>query len=157
MEPNTIFETALTDLTGAFINGAHDPRKYERKKLPTDFYTPEFARFKLVIYLKNGRSRWYYSYDTIKFQGGARCDEYESLVKLLRIVKNNAGEYKNAIIYATVEEIPEVKKVNYNYEIAKFNFYGQHKENENVSFKPNASDFKMDLLRLKIGSKKIQP
>jgi hypothetical protein len=76
---------------------------------------------------------------------------------LLRIVKNNAGEYKNAIIYATVDEIPEVKKVNYNYEVAKFNFYGQHKENENVSFKPNANDFKIDLLKLKIGSKKIQP
>jgi len=157
MEPNTVFETALTDLTGAFINGAHDPRNYQRKKLPTDFYTPEFARFKLVIYLKNGRSRWYYSYDTIKFQGGARTDEYESLVKLLRIVKNNAGEYKNAIIYATVEDIPEVKKVNYDYEVAKYNFYGTLKENENAVFKPGANDFKMDLLRLKIGGKKIQP
>jgi hypothetical protein len=108
------------------------------------------------MYFKDGRSRWYYSYDTIKFQGGARCDEYESLVKLLRIVKNNAGDYKNAIIYATVEEIPEVKKVNYNYEVAKFNIYGRHIENEYVTFKAGITDFKMDLLKLKLGSKKIQ-
>jgi len=156
MEPNTIFEAALTDLTGSFQNGEHDPRNYQRKKIPSDFYTPEFARFKLVMYFKDGRSRWYYSYDTIKFQGGARCDEYESLVKLLRIVKNNAGDYKNAIIYATVEEIPEVKKVNYNYEVAKFNIYGRHIENEYVTFKAGITDFKMDLLKLKLGSKKIQ-
>jgi hypothetical protein len=155
MEPTTIFEAALTDLTGQFQNGAHDSRNYQRKKIPSDFYTPEFARFKLVMYFKDGRTRWYYSYDTIKFQGGARCDEYESLVKLLRIVKNNHGEYKNAIIYATVDEIPEVKKVNYNYEVAKFNFYGQHTENEYVTFKAGATDFKMDLGKLKLGSKKI--
>ena len=103
MEATNIFDTALTDLRAAFDKSAQDPRNYSRKKAVNDFYTPDYARYKLVIYYKDGRSRWYYSYDLIKFQGGSRLDEYESMVKLLRIIKNNAGLYKTAVLYATTE------------------------------------------------------
>ena len=156
MEASNIFDTALTDLRAAFDKSAQDPRNYNRKKAVNDFYTPDYARYKLVIYYKDGRSRWYYSYDIIKFQGGSRLDEYESMVKLLRIIKNNAGLYKTAVLYATTEEIPEVKKVNYNYEIAKYNFYGTYVSNKYVAFLPGETDFKLDLIKLKVGTKKIE-
>jgi uroporphyrinogen-III decarboxylase len=156
MENLNIFDNGLKDLRAAMDKVAAGSRNYERKKEVNEFYTPDYARYKLVIYFKDGRTRWYYSYDIIKFQGGARCDEHESMVKLLRIVKNNQGNFKTAVLYATTEEIPETSKGIYNVEIAKYNWYGSYISNKYVAFIPGPQDFKLDLIKLKVGPKKIE-
>lgn len=156
MENLNIFDNGLQDLRAVMDKVAAGSRNYERKKEVNEFYTPEFARYKLVIYFKDGRSRWYYSYDLIKFQGGARCDEMQSMVKLLRIIRNNQGNFKTAVLYATTEEIPETKKASYNVEIAKYNWYGSYITNKYVEFIPGPQDFKLDLIKLKVGPKKIE-
>ena len=156
MENLNVFENGLKDLRAVMDKVTTGARSYERKKEVTEFYTPDYARYKLVIYFKDGRTRWYYSYDIIKFQGGSRCDEMESMVKLLRIVKNQQGNFKTAVLYATTEEIPVTSKGIYNVEIAKYNWYGSYLSNKYVAFIPGAQDFKLDLIKLKVGPKKIE-
>lgn len=153
METNDIFNEVLTDMRSVMSKANEKARDYNRTTNPDQFYTPEYARFKLVIYFKDGRSRWYYSYDLIKFQNSAHLDEFEALKKLLRIIKNNVGNYKTAIIYATTEPKPEVKKANYCYMIAKYDFYGNYLTNVMVEFKPIEQDFKLDLFKLSTGEK----
>jgi hypothetical protein len=155
MEANDIFSEVLTDLRTAINAANKETRQYNRKNTPENFYTPDYARFKLVIYYKDGRSRWYYSYDLIKFQNNAHLDEFESMKKLLRIVKNNHGQYKTAIIYATIEPKPEVKKCNYNYMVAKYDFYGNYLSNPFIEFKVIENDFKLDLFKLSTGEKTL--
>jgi hypothetical protein len=153
MEANDIFSEVLADLRSVYNAAEQHTRNYNRKNEPEQFYTPEYARFKLVIYFKDGRNRWFYSYDLIKFQNSAHLDEFESLKKLLRVIKNNAGNYKTAIIYATTEIKPEVKKANYCYMIAKYDFYGNYLSNQFVEFKLIEKDFKLDLFKLSTGPK----
>ena len=153
METNDIFSEVLADLR-TVINAADEKtRSYNRKNTPDEFYTPQYARYKLVIYFKDGRNRWYYSYDLIKFQNSKHLDEFESMKKLLRVIKNAAGSYKTAIIYATTDPKPEVGKSNYNYMIVKYDYYGNHLTNTFVEFKPGENEFKLDLFKLSTGPK----
>jgi len=153
MEANDIFSEVLTDLRSVINAADKETRTYNRKNTPEDYYTPQYARYKLVIYFKDGRSRWFYSYDLIKFQNSTHLDEFESLKKLLRVVKNNAGNYKTAVIYATTEPKPEANKSNYNFMIAKYDYYGNYLSNQFVEFKPGENEFKLDLFKLTTGPK----
>jgi len=111
---------ALNDLRQAVEKSAQEPRTYN--KTSTNVYKPEQARFKLVIWFNDGNRRTYYSYDN-QYQGKtAHLDEYEALIKLMRLCKQYAGKFKNAQIFATLD--PERRKdSNYNYLIywAKWN------------------------------------
>ena len=153
METRDIFADVLNDIRQAVNKANQEPRQYNRQQTPDKFYTPEYARFKLVIYFKDGRSRWFYSYDLQKFQNSQHLDEYNSMVKLLRIVKNNAGNYKTAILYATINPKPETCSADYSYMIAKYDFYCNCLTNPMVNFQVIGSDNKLDLLRLSQGSK----
>lgn len=153
MEANDIFSEVLTDLRSVINAADKETRTYNRKNTPDEYYTPEYARYKLVIYFKDGRSRWYYSYDLIKFQNFKHLDEFESLKKLLRVVKNAAGSYKTAVIYATTDVKPEANKSNYNFMIAKYDFYQNYLSNPFVEFKPTNDDLKLDLFKLSTGPK----
>jgi hypothetical protein len=74
----------------AVLNAAQQQtRKYERdpsKKVET--FKPDYARFKAVIYFRNGQNRYFYSYDTVNSQDGSFIDEYVGLTKLLRLILN---------------------------------------------------------------------
>jgi len=111
---------ALNDLRQAVEKSAQDPRAYN--KTSAKVYKPEQARFKLVIWFNDGNRRTYYSYDN-QYQGKiSHIDEYEALIKLMRLCKQYAGKFKNAQIFATLD--PERRKdSNYNYLIywAKWN------------------------------------
>ena len=74
----------------------------------------------------------------------------------MRIVKNNQGNFKTAVLYATTEEIPVTNKAIYNVEIAKYDWYGNYVANNYVAFIPGEQDFKLDLIKLKVGPKKIE-
>ena len=153
METNDIFADVLRDIRQAVNKSNQDPRPYNRQQAPEKFYTPQYARFKLVIYFKDGRARWFYSYDLQKFQNSAHLDEYNSMVKLLRIVKNNAGNYKTAVLYATTAPKPETASADYSYMIAKYDYYQNMLTNQNVNFALHGQDMKLDLFRLSQGQK----
>lgn len=153
METRDIFSQVLTDIRTAVNHSNEKTRNYNRTETPEKFYTPEYARFKLVIYYKDNRQRWFYSYDLQKFQNSAHLDEYNALVKLLRVIKNNFGEFKNAIIYATTKEKPDTATADYSYMIAKYDFYCNMLTNEHVSFVHRGNDFKLDLYRISQGQK----
>ena len=61
MEKMEIFADALKDFRSAFINAQSEVREY--KKQSDYVYKPTQARFKAVIYRKDGNTRYYYSYD----------------------------------------------------------------------------------------------
>ena len=130
-------------------------RKYERNPQKTvEVWKPQYARFKAVIYFRNNQNRYFYSYDTVNSPDGNFLDEYVGLKKLLRMILNKKGEYKNAVIYAQIDEIPNTTN-NYCYQIAKFDYYGNFKENKFLNFENKNGNLKLDLARLKMGSKLI--
>jgi hypothetical protein len=111
---------ALNDLRQAVEKSAQEPRSYTKQS--TNVYKPEQARFKLVIWFNDGNRRTYYSYDNQYKGKSPHIDEYEALIKLMRLCKQYAGKFKNAQIFATLD--PDRRKdTNYNYLIywAKWN------------------------------------
>lgn len=148
-----IFDAALMDIRSAMNKSKAETRTYNRTQTPEKYYQPEYARFKLVIYFKDGRSRWYYSYDLQKFQNSQHIDEFNSMVKLIRIVKNNIGEFKTAILYATSELKPATASANFNYMVAKWDWYGNSLENQFINFRLHGADNKLDLYYLSQGQK----
>jgi len=117
---STQLGAALNDLRQAVEKSAQEPRTYN--KTSSNVYKPEQARFKLVVWFHDGNRRTYYSYDNAYQGKTAHLDEYEALIKLMRLCKQYAGKFKNAQIFATLD--PERRKdSNYNYLIywAKWN------------------------------------
>jgi hypothetical protein len=103
---------ALNDLRQVIEKSAQEPRTYN--KTSSNVYKPEQARFKLVIWFHDGNRRTYYSYDNAYQGKTAHLDEYEAIIKLVRLCKKYAGKFKNAQIFATMD--PERRKdSNYNY------------------------------------------
>jgi hypothetical protein len=103
---------ALNDLRQVIEKSAQEPRTYN--KTSSNIYKPEQARFKLVIWFHDGNRRTYYSYDNAYQGKTAHLDEYEAIIKLVRLCKKYAGKFKNAQIFATLD--PERRKdSNYNY------------------------------------------
>jgi len=117
---STQLGAALNDLRQAVEKSAQEPRTY--KKTSNNIYKPEQARFKLVVWFQDGNRRTYYSYDNAYKGKISHVDEYEALIKLMRLCKQYAGKFKNAQIFATMD--PDRRKdSNYNYLIywAKWN------------------------------------
>lgn len=143
------------DLRSAFNDASRNHRNYERKT-QFDFENPKFARFKAVIWYKNGKTRWYYSFDQCKFEGNTFVDEHISLKKLIRLVLLKKDEYKNAIIYATTDEIPSTDSSRYNFEVVRWDYYGNVKEDNRVKFMRDKESLKLDLIHLKMQGQKIK-
>jgi hypothetical protein len=141
-----LFNQAFNDLRGALDAAAEPVRKYERK---TDkpLYKPDNARFKLVIWFKDGNTRYYYSFDHVKYKDGTFIDEHEAIKKLIRLVNKYNGQYKNAIIYANLDEKKAVNG-NYNCEVFKSNIYGNFKMNEAGQFFLNGKNTIFDFSRI---------
>jgi hypothetical protein len=127
--------TALNDLRQAVEKAAQEPRAYNKQS--TNVYKPEQARFKLVIWFNDGNRRTYYSYDTQYMGKSAHIDEYEALMKLIRLIKQYSGKFKNAQIYATID--PDRKKdSNYNYLVFWTKYNGE------IIANPACQPFKVD-------------
>lgn len=131
------------DFRQALINSENESRKYEKKS--TNVYKPDQARYKMVIWFKDGNKRCFYSYDHQYHNKVKHLDEYESLVKLLKLMKKHEGNFKNCIIYATLDPERDVKS-NYNHIICWTNIHGNHEENKSVRFLVDKTD---NLLHLK--------
>lgn len=152
MEIKEITE-ALKDFRGILEGAQKETRQYN--KTSSNIYKPENARFKLVIWFKDGNTRYFYSYDNKHLNKEVLIDEYEALLKLVRLAHKYEGTYKNAILYATLD--PDKKtSSNYNYQMAKFDIYNNKKVNKFVNFinlgKSSILDFKK---MLQYGNEKI--
>lgn len=151
---NALLE-GLKDFRSAIDQGKQPARNYQTQ---TQFnYNPSNARFKLVVWFKDNKTRWYYSFDNVHANGSVHQDEWEGIKKLIRLAEiKYKGMFKNAIIYANLETN---KRVNdpYNYEIIKWNWNGEMKQTKFINFsKSNEKNILFDCERLKIyGNQKI--
>lgn len=142
-----IFEAAFKDFRGVLEQAAAPVRNYNRTS-EKPIYKPEASRFKLVVWFKDGNTRYFFSFDHTKYKDGTFIDEFEGLKKLIRLVDKFKGTYKNAIIYANLDEKKEIQG-NYNCEILKYNMYGTHKTNEHGNFKNEGKNVIFDAERMK--------
>ena len=152
MEKMEIFADALKDFRSAFINAQSEVREY--KKQSDYVYKPTQARFKAVIYRKDGNTRYYYSYDNKTYNKNRFIDEYEGFLKLLRLINKFKGEYKNAIIYTNVEP-DKPTTANYNYQVVFFDFFGNVKTNNAITFKTVGQNNLLNIEHLKLYGKQI--
>lgn len=123
---------ALKDLRGA-IEAVQEPKRVYNKESEY-IYRPDAARFKLVVWFKNGKTRYFRSYDNKRFKDQTLIDEWQGLIKLMKFANELNGQYKNAIIYATTEEKKNFNESNYNVEVIKLDIYGNMKKNKFVTF-----------------------
>jgi uncharacterized protein YktA (UPF0223 family) len=149
-----VINAALNDFRGILDAAEVTPRSYERKA-PAPKFTPDYARFKLVVWFKDGNRRYFFSYDTANFDGRTHVDEYSALKKLIRLVHKYKDLYKNAIIYASID--PDRKTTaNYCYQVIKWDIYGNMRANKAVNFKTDQKNNILDLQKLlHYGSEKI--
>lgn len=142
-----IFDAAFKDFRGAIEAAAQPVRNYNRtSEKPT--YKPENARFKLVVWFKDGNTRYYYSFDTKSNNKELIVDEFEGLKKLIRLVDSYKDKFKNAIIYATIEPDKSVKS-NFNCEVMRYNMYNAIKTNQYATFKNVEKNVIFDFERMK--------
>lgn len=152
MKKIELFAEQINDFRAVFNSATEEPRQYEKKS--NYVYKPESARFKAVIYFKNGNTRYYYSYDNKVFNKERFSDEYEGLLKLIRLIHKYKGEYKNAVIYCNLEP-NKPTSANYNYQVAFFDMYGNSKTNNAVTFKTNGRNNELHLEHLKLYGKQV--
>ncbi len=104
------------------INKATQPvRNYIRTKVIEE-YKPDIARFKMKIYFRDGNKIIRFGYDKIKKQFDRSqkndiYDEWEGLMKLIRLSERWKSKIKTAQIYASSQKIPYTKwqeKLYYN-------------------------------------------
>ena len=144
-------DAALVDLRRAVDKSAQEPRTYN--KTSQNVYRPEQARFKLVIWFHDGNRRTYYSYDN-QYQGKMpHLDEYEALIKLMRLCRQYAGKFKNAQIFATLD--PDRRKdSNYNYLIYWAKWNSDIEANKAATFITKEKNVLLNLNKLEMYSPK---
>ena len=140
MEMKSIFDQALREFV-------HETRSYTRTVEPNEYTNPPVARFKAVIYLKNNKSLWYYSYDFTKSNGNSYIDEQKGLMKLIRLINRKQGTFKTAIIYANLEPRP-VPGSKYDSMIVKFSSNNTYVERDQIGFRPQGENCFLDLYSL---------
>jgi hypothetical protein len=140
--------TKISDFSAIISQATEKPRSYEVKAPSAVIYKPDFARYKLVVWFKDGNKRYFYSYDNKHYKDQVICDEYESLLKLLRLVHNYQDKYKNAILYTTLDQDKKVSS-NYCYEVIKYDMYGNKKTNKAINFVTKNKSVFLDLERAK--------
>lgn len=148
-------EDLFKDFSSVLTESVQPVRNYE-KKVETNIYKPEQARFKLVIWFKDGNRRYFFSYDNKHYKDQVIIDEYEGLLKLIRLANKYKGTFKNAILYSTIDVQKETKS-NYYIEVFKVDIYGNQKTNKAVSFITENKNVILDLKRLNTyGTNKIK-
>lgn len=104
------------------INRANEiVRPYFRKVTPSEIFIPDFARFKMKIYYRTGKSSVYWSLDyTTKENGETVRDEWTGLMKLVRLAETKIKanrQIKSIVIWASDEETPDTKAQRYAHQI----------------------------------------
>jgi len=142
----------MVDFSTVLKESLQPIRNYEKKS--DNIYKPDQARYKLVIWFKDGNRRYFFSYDNKHYKDTIIVDEYEGLLKLIRLTHKYKDTFKNAILYATMDQEKQTKS-NYCVEILKVDIYGNKKTNSFATFKNQNNNVHLDLVRLNQGSIKI--
>tara|TARA_R110002020_G_scaffold335304_2_gene550469 strand:- start:1291 stop:1779 length:489 start_codon:yes stop_codon:yes gene_type:complete len=149
---NTIFEIMQKEQITPYQKAKRIPRDYTKQ---SDYkYKPEQGRFKLVVWFKDGNTRYFYSYDVLrKFKddkGDERrvYDEYNGLMKLFRMVHKWEGKYKNAIIYMTGKKWCE--KPRYDFNVFQKSMNGEIKNMIDLPIKQKDFHNLVDLEKFKV-------
>ena len=148
----TKIENLMQDFSNVLKESLAPIRNYEKKS--DNIYKPDQARYKLVIWFKDGNRRYFFSYDNKHYKDTVIVDEYEGLLKLIRLTHKYKDTFKNAILYATMDQDKQTKS-NYCVEILKVDVYGNKKTNSFATFKNQNNNVHLDLVRLNQGSIKI--
>ena len=141
---NNLLNDSIKDFREAVNKAQEGARSYN--KTSGYIYKPEAARFKLAVYFKDGNKRYFSSYDNKQSKEGNFIDEFEGFMKLLRLLNTWSGKYKNAIIYASLDPKKDINS-NYNFEVIKYDMYGNKKENKTVNFKTEGKNVTFDFER----------
>jgi hypothetical protein len=147
-------DSFLNDFRSLITESEQTVRTYNRtKEIPK--YVPDQARFKLVVWFIDGNRRYFFSYDTAYFDKRVHVDEFSALKKLIRLVNNYKGLFKNAIIYTSLD--PDRKTTgDYCYQVAKWNINGKMSTNNAIRFFVDGQNNILDLDKLRMyGNKKI--
>jgi hypothetical protein len=154
MEAIKLFvERGLNDFRQAIEETKTPLRKYEKQS--EYIYKPKESRFKLVVWFKDGNTRYFFSYDNVHVNKKVRIDEFEGMVKLMKLLDKYKDKYKFAIIYATLDPGRNIKS-NYCYEILKRDQFNNTKTNKIVNFCNLGENNILDFKRLEVyGNKKI--
>jgi len=94
----------LKDYRGAIEAGQEKQRAYQRKKEAPKLKKPDNARFKLVVYFKDGNECTFYSIDKIYSHELKKLivDEWAGLMKLQRLIHKYKDKFTSLCIYANV-------------------------------------------------------
>jgi hypothetical protein len=141
----------LKDIRSVVDKAQAESRTYD--KTSKYIYKPDQARFKLVIWFKDGNKRVYYSYDHQYHNKEKHIDEHMSLIKLLKLANKHVGKYKYAVIYATLDP-DRIVKTNYSHVIVKINIMGNNDWNKAIRFEVNGKDNLLHLKHLDVYSQK---
>lgn len=119
---------------------AQEPiRPYLKKVANFEIFTPDHARYKMTVYYKGGKRASYYSLDTVTKENGATVrDEYESLMKLVRLAeqKIKSNQFiKSIVIYCTEGKRPETQTADYSILLFKRTYLTTY-SNQNICFNP---------------------
>ena len=142
----------MSDFSNVLKDSLAPIRSYEKKS--DNIYKPDQARYKLVIWFKDNNKRYFYTYDNKHYLDRVIIDEYEGLLKLIRLTHKYKDTFKNAILYATMDQDKQTKS-NYCVEILKVDIYGNKKTNPVAGFKNENKNVFLDLDRLNKGSIRI--
>lgn len=157
MNIQEILTEGLKDFRAAIEKGKETPRNYTSNENLN--FNPTNARFKLVVWLNNGKTRWYYSFDNVHTLNQVHVDEWAGIKKLIRLVEFKLkGQFKNAIIYVNTDQNKRLTDP-YNYEVIKWNYSGNLKQAKFINFSKSkdGKSIYFDCERLKtFGSPKIE-
>ncbi len=119
-------------------------RPYLKRVTQTEYFTPEFSRFKLVFYFKSGKRATYFSYDyTEKDNGETVRDEWNGLYKLVRLVNDKFKQnrtIKTAVIFCTTDKTPNTAESDYNLKVFLKSVFRQE-TNQQIAFNPRGTMF----------------
>lgn len=112
-------QTALNSL----VNSIVQPIEQNRAKTKRNKWKPEYARFKLKCYYKDGNTSVHYSYDMYhRYEAGIKqhiTDENAGVTKLFSYIASVQHKIKTCIVWVTFEKEKGTENARYNNEVFK--------------------------------------
>lgn len=112
-------QISFENLTASILDPIQDKQKQKKRNQ----WKPEYSRFKLKCYYKDGNASVHYSYDIYhKYTAGIKTvitDENEGLTKLITYILSVQHKIKTAVIWVTFDKEKGTEVSQYNFEIFK--------------------------------------
>ena len=145
-------ESYFNDLRQVLNESQQPARTYN--KTSQNKYKPTEARFKLVVWFKDGNKRTFFSYDNVYFNKEKHVDENISLKKLLRLMEKYKADFKNAIIYVNMDPDRQINTNQFNIAFVWYKISGEKVINNAGRFVVNGKNNVLNLKHLEMYSPK---